>query len=307
MTASKDYFKLHFIVFLWGFSAILGKLVTIPAVEMVWYRSLIAAAGMGAVIYYLRGTFRVSKPDLYSMLGIGVIVAIHWIAFFGSARVANVSVSLVGFATNSLWAAILDPWFKGERIKKYEILLGLIVITGLYIIFSFDFQYKLGLLLGVFAGFTAALFSVLNSRLVTQNSARTITFYEMIGVTIGTALFFPVYKMTWAVNYELQLSPSAWDWLWIALLAVVCSVYAYTVAVDLMKRISVFMIQLTLNLEPVYGIIMAVLIFGQREKMNLNFYIGTFIILSAVLVYPLMKRKFERIVPAAHTESTPDQ
>lgn len=295
MTASKDYFKLHFIVFLWGFSAILGKLVTIPAVEMVWYRSLIAAAGMGAVIYYLRGTFRVSKPDLYSMLGIGVIVAIHWIAFFGSARVANVSVSLVGFATNSLWAAILDPWFKGERIKKYEILLGLIVITGLYIIFSFDFQYKLGLLLGVFAGFTAALFSVLNSRLVTQNSARTITFYEMISAALFTGISLPFFNMT-GVDVRFPNLPSGMDLLYIAILAGVCSIYAYTVAVELMKRVSVFMIQLTLNLEPVYGIVMAVMIFGQHEKMSTNFYIGTLVILSAVIAYPLVRKRYDKSV-----------
>lgn len=295
MASSKDYLKLHFIVFLWGFSAILGKLITIPAVEMVWYRAIFSALGMGAVIYFTRGTFKTRTSDLFKLLAIGGIVAVHWIAFFGSARVSNVSVSLVGFATNSLWTALLEPWFNRTRIKKYELLLGLVVITGLYIIFSFDFHYKLGLFLGVFAGFTSAFFSVFNSRMVQRNSARAITFYEMIGVAIATGLFLP-FAGAFGIEITLPHIPSGMDLLYIAILAGVCSVYAYAVAVELMKRISVFMIQLTLNLEPVYGIIMAVIIFGQQEKMNLNFYIGTLVILSAVLTYPLIRKRFDRTV-----------
>lgn len=295
MASSTDYLKLHFIVFLWGFSAILGKLVSIPAVEMVWYRSILAAAGMGAVIYLTRGTFKVSRTDMMKLFAIGCVVSLHWIAFFGSARVSNVSVSLVGFATNSLWAALLEPWFNRSRIKKYELLLGLIVMSGLYIIFSFDFEYKLGLLLGILAGFTSALFSVFNSKMVKRISARTITFYEMIGAFLATGLFLPLFQLSGA-DIQWPGFPSAMDFLYIAILAGVCSVYAYTVAVELMKRISVFMIQLTLNLEPVYGIIMAVIIFGQQEKMNLNFYIGTLVILSAVITYPMVKRRFDRTV-----------
>jgi drug/metabolite transporter (DMT)-like permease len=296
MASTADYLKLHFIVFLWGFSAILGKLVTIPAVEMVLYRALLAALGMGIVIIASRGVFKIDSTDFVKLILIGFIVSLHWLTFFGAARVSNVSVSLVGFATNSLWAAMLEPWFNRTRIKKYELLLGFVVLSGLYIIFSFDFEYKLGLFLGILAGFTSALFSVFNSKMVKRIPARTITFYEMIGVFIGTALFLPIYKNLWAEGNELQLSPTLTDWLCIALLALVCSVYAYTVAVDLMKRISVFMIQLTLNLEPLYGIIMAVIIFKSSEKMSANFYIGTFIILSAVLVYPLVKKRFERPV-----------
>lgn len=295
MTSSTDYLKLHFIVFLWGFSAILGKLVAVTAVELVWYRSIFAAFGMGLVIYFTRGTFRISRGDLMKLLAIGGIVALHWIAFFGSARVSNVSVSLVGFATNSLWAALLDPWFNRSRIKKYELLLGTIVIAGLYIIFSFDFEYRLGLMLGILAGFTSALFSVLNARMVRRVSARDITFYEMIGVMIATGLFLPLFSLSGG-DLRWPLLPSATDLLYIAILAGACSVYAYTVAVELMKRISVFMIQLTLNLEPVYGIIMAVIIFGQQEKMNLNFYIGTLVILSAVITYPFVKKRFDRTV-----------
>lgn len=291
MASRNDYFKLHFIVFLWGFSAILGMLITIPAVEMVFYRSILAAVGMGILIAATGGQFQVTTRDLIKLLLIGFIVGGHWIAFFGSGRISNVSVSLVGFATNSLWAALLEPLFNKVRIKKTEVFLGLLVITGLYIIFSFDFQYKLGLVFGIAAGFSSALFSVFNSKMVQRIPSFTITFYEMIGAALFIALFLPIYQMTWATNHELQLVPLAMDWVYIALLAGVCSVYAYTVAVELMKRISVFMLQLSLNLEPIYGIIMALIIFKDKEKMGLNFYLGAGLIVSAVLLYPLLKRR----------------
>ncbi|RAV99819.1 DMT family transporter [Pseudochryseolinea flava] len=290
MASTNDYIKLHFIVFLWGFSAILGMLITIPAVEMVFYRSILAAIGMAILIAATKGSFQITTTDLIKLLFIGFIVGGHWIAFFGSGRISNVSVSLVGFATNSLWAALLEPVFNKVRIKKTEVFLGLLVIAGLYIIFSFKFQYKLGLLLGILAGFSSALFSVFNSKMVRRVPAYTITFYEMIGAALFIALFLPIYKMTWASNHELQLIPTTMDWIYIALLAGVCSVYAYSVAVELMKKISVFMLQLALNLEPLYGIIMALIIFKDKEKMGVNFYLGAALIVSAVLLYPVLKK-----------------
>jgi len=293
MASRNDYFKLHFIVFLWGFSSILGKLISLPAMEMVFFRSILAVAGMGILILIVRGNFKVTTAELIKLILIGFIVALHWVAFFGSGRVSNVSVSLVGFATNSLWAALLEPLFNRSRIKKFELVLGLIVILGLYIIFSFDFQYKLGLLIGILAGFTAALFSVLNSKMIRTIDSYTITFYEMIGVFIGLGLCLPIYKNTIAEGHILQLSPTFNDWIYLILLAGGCSVYAYSQAVELMKKLSVFFIQLTLNLEPIYGIIMAVIIFKEKEKMGINFYAGTSIILLAVVLYPLLKNRIQ--------------
>jgi drug/metabolite transporter (DMT)-like permease len=261
--------------------------------EMVFFRSLLAVAGMAILILMVRGKFKVTRVEFFKLILIGFIVALHWVSFFGSARISNVSVSLVGFATNSLWAALLEPLFNRSRIKKFELFLGLIVLFGLYVIFSFDFQYKLGLIIGIFAGFTGALFSVFNAKMIQTVDSYTITFYEMIGVFVGLALFMPIYKNTWAVGHVLQLSPSINDWIYLVLLAGGCSVYAYSQAVELMKKLSVFLIQLTLNLEPVYGIIMAVIIFKEKEKMGLNFYAGTCIILLAVALYPLLKKRVE--------------
>ena len=289
MAPVTDYIKLHFIVFLLGFTAVLGKLVLLPYVEMVFYRTLLAAAGTGIWVLASRGSFKVTGPDLLKLFLTGFIIAIHWLAFFGSGRIANPSTSLVGFATCSLWAALIEPLAKGKRIQLLEIGLGLVVLVGLATILLFDFQYKLGLFLAVISGLTAALFGVINSRMVTSVNAFTITFYEMIGACLGVLLFFPFYSQGELI--QIDLNPAPTDWIYIVILAWVCSTYAFSVSINLSKRLSVFFIQLTLNLEPVYGIVLALLIFGHKEVMELNFYAGTLIILSAVLAHPFFKKR----------------
>ncbi len=292
-TTASDYFKLHFIVFLFGFTAILGKLVSLPSVEMVFYRTLLAALGMGALIIVRGGSFALpSVKDFLKLMLTGFIVALHWLTFFGSGRVSNPSVSLVGFATCSFWAALIEPIAKRKKIRPMELGLGMAVLIGLYVIFTFDFHYVLGLLLGIASGLTAAVFSVINSKLVTRMSSYTITFYEMVAACLGIILFFPFYQPYFS-GKGLQLIPSAADWFYLALLGWVCSVYAYSQMIDLSKKLSVFFIQLALNLEPVYGIGLALLIFGKQEVMGWNFYVGTLIILTSVALYPLLRRRYE--------------
>ena len=252
---TRDYLKLHFIVLLFGFTAVLGKLISLPSVEMVFYRTLLAAMGMGVLMILFRKSFTVSKNDLIIILLTSMIVAVHWITFFVSGKISNPSTSLVGFATCSFWAAIFEPLAKGKKIQFLEIGLGIMVLIGLCIILAFDFRYPLGLFLGVISGLTAAWFTVINSKIVNRVSTYTITFYEMIGACAFIVLFMPIYKATWAAKGELNLIPTTLDWFYLALLAWACSVYAYSVAIELTKKLSVFFIQLALNLEPVYGII----------------------------------------------------
>ncbi len=292
IATTRDYFKLHFIVFLWGFTAVLGKLISIPSVEMVFYRTLLAAIGMGVLMLIWRTSFSVSASDLSKLLLTSLIVAIHWITFFVSGKISNPSTSLVGFATCSFWAAFFEPIANGKKIQPLEVGLGVIVLIGLSIILAFDFQYPMGLFLGVISGMTAALFSVINSKFVHRIHSHTITFYEMVGACLTVLLFMPVYKNTWA-HGELHLIPTFQDWIYIAIMAWACSVYAYSQAITLMKKLSVFFIQLALNLEPVYGIVLALLVFGQQEVMSLTFYVGTLIIVSAVVAYPFLKKKTE--------------
>jgi len=295
-----DYFKLHFIVFLFGFTAILGKLVSLPSVEMVFYRTLLAAVGMGALIVFTKKSFALpSQKDFWKLIITGLVVALHWLTFFGSGRVSNPSVSLVGFATCSFWAALIEPIAKRKKIRPMEVGLGIAVLIGLYVIFSFDFHYMLGLLLGIASGLTAAIFSVINSKMVTRISSYTITFYEMVAACLGIIIFFPFYQ-TYFSDGSLHLIPTAADWFYLALLGWVCSVYAYSQMIELSKKLSVFFIQLALNLEPVYGIALALLVFGRQEVMGWNFYFGTLIILTAVALYPLLKRKFEHHFNSPH-------
>ena len=294
MATTGDYIKMHFLVFLWGFTAILGKLITIPAVEMVFLRTLVATIGMALVIWFRKDVFKIKKGDTILLIFTGFIVGAHWITFFGSARISNVSVSLVGFATTSLWTAILEPLSKGEKIRGYEVVLGCLVIVGIVIIFSFDFQYQLGFLVAILSGILAAVFSIITSKAAKRISPYAITFYEMFGAVLGILLFLPFYQEYLATDGRLHLIPTFLDWFYIAILALVCTVYAFTVMVEIMKRVSVFFIQLTINLEPIYGIIMALIIFRDEEKMKGNFYLGTLVILSAVLLYPYIKRKFDK-------------
>ncbi len=291
--STPDFFRLHFIVILFGFTGILGKLVTLPAVEMVFYRTLLAALGMGLFLIVTQRSPRVTVADMRALLLTGIIVGIHWLSFFLSGRIANVSVSLVGFATASFWTSLLEPLFTRTRVKPIEVFLGLFVLGGLVIIFGSDFAYSTGLWVGILSGFTCAIFALINARLVNRVDPFVITFYEMIGAMASIAIFLPLYRNHWADGQILRLTPTGLDWIWLLLLAWLCTVYAYSAAVELFKRISVFLFQLTLNLEPVYGILMALVVFGEAERMTLNFYLGAFVIFCAVVAFPLVNRKLD--------------
>ncbi|MDQ3394189.1 MAG: DMT family transporter [Bacteroidota bacterium] len=284
----KDYVKLHFIVLLWGFTAIIGLLIYIPSVELVFYRTLLSFLGLGVLLFIWKENVMIGAGELIKIFATGFLIAAHWILFFAAAKISTASVTLAGMATASLWTSILEPIIIKGKIKAHEVLLGLVVIAGLYVIFHFEFNHALGLGMAILSAFLAALFTVINGRFTLRQNSFVITFYEMIGACAGTALFFPIY--TTYFTDELQLTPSLMDWFYIAILALVCTVYAYSASVELMLRMSAFSLNLVVNLEPVYGILLAYIIFGDAEKMTLGFYIGTFIILLAVLAYPYLNK-----------------
>jgi drug/metabolite transporter (DMT)-like permease len=291
--STKDYLMLHFVVLIWGFTAILGVLISIPAVEIVFYRTLLASASIGLIFFVRKNNIRLPPKQLLKIVTTGFIISVHWILFFWSARVATVSVALAGFATCSLWTAFLEPLANKTKLKWYEILLGLVVISGLYVIFRFEFGYWVGLTMAVTSAFLGALFTVINAKLIKRHSPFILTFYEMIGACLFTVLFFPVYSHFLTAD-GLNLTLKGYDWLWLFLLAGVCTVYAFSVSVELMKRLTAFAVNLTVNLEPVYGIILAVIIFGEQEKMTGGFYLGTLIILLAVCIYPVISYFYRR-------------
>jgi len=291
----KDYIHLHFLVLIWGFTAILGLLITIPSVEVVFYRTLIASATIGVWIFFFKK--KISQPNGRSIVKItltGFVIAAHWILFFAAAKVSNASVCLAGLSTTTLWTSFIEPIIFKRKIKYYEVLLGLVIMLGLYVIFQFDFNHQLGLMMGIGSAFLAALFSVINGKFTRKHDPYHITFYEMLGACLGTIIFMPFYLKFFSETGKLELALNLSDLGYILILALVCTVYAFSASVELLKRITVFMSNLTINLEPVYGIILALLFFGEKEKMGGGFYLGTSIILVAILSYPLLNRIFKR-------------
>lgn len=290
---TKDYLHLHFITLIWGFAAILGLMVQLPSVELVFYRTLIATLGLYVVIKARKSSLRIDDTrDYWIVLGTGILIAAHWVTFFLSARISNVSVSLAGFATCSLWTALIEPMALGRKIKGYELVLGIIAVIGIAVIFNTEFTYINGLIVAIISALLCSFFSVINVGLSKKYDPYVITFYEMIGATLSIAIFFPVYTNTYVDR--LQLSGTFMDFLFISILAIFCTVYAYSISVELMKRISAFSINLTVNLEPVYGIILALLIFGESEEMSSGFYLGTGLILTSVLLYPMLNKRFKQ-------------
>ncbi len=291
----KDYLLLHFIVFIWGFTAIIGKLISIPAVELVLYRTLIAFLILVVLIYFQKKTFFLGKRELFKVFGTGLLIAGHWILFFGAARVSNVSACLVGMATSSLWTSILEPVVNKKKISILEIGLGLFVIAGLYLVFQVDTKYILGVTMAIGSAMLASGFSIANSHLVKKHDSYTITLYEMAGAFVGTVLFIPFYLKYFSISHSLQMLPSWLDWIYIIILSGVCTVYAFSMGVKLLKTFTAFIMNLTVNLEPVYGIILAFLIFGEEEKMTTGFYVGTLIILLSVIFYPILQTQTQKI------------
>lgn len=289
----KDYLMLHFVVLIWGFTAILGMLISIPTIEMVFYRTFLAFVALGLIFWWRKTKIRIPQKELLKILATGGIICLHWLLFFGAARVSNISVCLAGLATASFWTAFIEPMVNKTKVKWYEVLLGLVIIVGLVIIFSFELDYWLGLVMSVGSALLGACFMVINSRLTKRGNPYIITFYEMLGACLFSVLALFCYQLFYS-GEELQLIPTTMDWVWLFLLAGFCTVYAFSVSVELMKRLTAFAVNLTVNLEPVYGIILAVLIFGEKEKMTGGFYLGTLIILLAVCLYPLFNYIYKR-------------
>lgn len=297
----KDYLLLHFIVLIWGFTSILGLLISLPALELVFYRTLLAAVGVGLVMVWRKKNILVPPAELIKIAGVGVLISLHWIFFFWSAKVSTASVCLAGMATTSLWTAFVDPIINRTKIKWYEVALGLLVISGLVVIFQFESGYWLGLSLALLSAFLSALFSVFNAKLTFRHTPYQITLFEMAAASLFALFFMPIYSEFLNDGAPIQWEWKGLDWVWMPVLSGICTVYAFSVSVELMKRVSVFTINLTINLEPVYGILLAVLVFGEKEKMTPQFYLGTLIILISVLIYPVLnywnkRRKAIRII-----------
>ncbi|MBP8793922.1 MAG: DMT family transporter [Lutibacter sp.] len=286
-TNFQNYLQLHLIVFIWGFTAILGALISIDAIPLVWYRMFLAVIFVFLYLIIKRKPIRIPPKLLLKMFIGGVIISVHWIAFFSSIKVANVSIALVTLSTGALFASIIEPIFFKRKLDFLEIFFGLLVISGLYIIFNVEGDYTLGIIYALIAAFLSALFSVLNGLYIKRINAEIITFYQLLFGVLFITIFI---LFTNGFNYQ-DFALSTNDFIYLFVLSSICTAYAFMVSIKLMKFLTPYTVMLTINLEPIYGIILAVIIFGEKEQMSPKFYIGASIILLTVVLNGILKNK----------------
>jgi drug/metabolite transporter (DMT)-like permease len=284
---AKNILLMHFVILIFGFTGILGKLITIEAIPLVFWRTLI---GGGAIYVWLKVRRKVSKKstsDLLKMGGIGLLVAIHWITFFASIKTSNVSVALTMLATSPMFIGFLEPLIFKRKIDWRDLTVAGVVLLGVGTIFSFNTTYPEGMILGIISAFFASLFATFNGVLIKTHDASNISLVELL--TASAAIFILLF-FTGEVNWELFVLSSQ-DWFWITILALVATSFAFIAFTSIMKVLTPFTTSVAINLEPIYSIILAVMIFGEEEIMGPRFYIGALIIIGAVLLNTILKRK----------------
>jgi drug/metabolite transporter (DMT)-like permease len=284
---AKNILLMHFVILIFGFTGILGKLITIEAIPLVFWRTLI---GGGAIYVWLKVRRKVSKKstaDVLKMGGIGLLVAIHWITFFASIKISNVSVALTMLATSPMFIGFLEPLIFKRKIDWRELTVAGVVLVGVGTIFSFNTTYHEGMILGIISAFFASLFATLNGVLIKTHDASNISLVELL--TASAAIFILLF-FTGKVNSELFVLSSQ-DWFWITILALVATSFAFIAFTSVMKVLTPFTTSVAINLEPIYSIILAVMIFGDEEIMGTRFYIGASIIIGAVMLNTILKRQ----------------
>jgi len=285
----KSYIELHFIILIWGFTAILGKLVSLEAIPLVWYRLLLSLPFLLAWILYRKFSLKITLKNALQYIIGGLLIALHWVAFFMAIKVSNISIALVTMSTGAFFASLLEPLFFKRKIQVLEVIFGVFIIGGLYLIFQVNQLYLSGILWALLAAFLSALFSVLNGLFVKRQNGYVLSLYQLFFGFIGISLFL-LFKGDFNSNF-FQLSSS--DWWYLLILSSVCTAYAFAASIDVMKYLSPYTVMLSINLEPVYAILLALVIFGESEKMQSNFYYGAGIIIAIVIANTFLKKKLE--------------
>ncbi len=280
----KAFLQLHLAIFLAGFTGVLGKLISINELMLVWYRMLFAAILLLFISVFTKKIKLLHLKDMLPLVGIGAIIALHWVSFYGAIKYANVSIALVCFSAVGFFSSFLDPLLSKRLILFSEVGLGLLAILGVYLIFHFDQAFRTGIIFGVISAFLASLFPILNKRLIEKHGPETITFYEMGGGWMALNLVAPIYFFYAPVNTYL---PGAKDLFWLMVLSLFCTVLAFNLSVRALARISPFTVNLSFNLEPIYGIALAFMLYNEHKTLGITFYVGLSIILLTVVLQSL--------------------
>lgn len=282
----KHYLHLHFLVFIAGFTAILGEAITIGSIELVWHRMFIAFILTFFFLIIKKNTLKISLNNFFKFFVAGIIIALHWVTFFEAIEQSNISITLAMFSTGAFFASIIEPIFFKRKIKIIEIVLGFLVIIGVYIVMNADINSFLGVVLGISSALLSSLFSVINGKLVQNSTPYVISFYEFFAGVVFLYVYLLLSGSTEKLIIENYIS---YDYLFIFILGSICTAYAFIASVYILKYLSPYTLVLTYNLEPIYGIILAIAIFPENEKMNTSFYVGTFIIISTIIINSIIK------------------
>ena len=288
-------------MFIWGFTAVLGALISIGATALVWYRMLIASLVIFVYIKIKGISLKAKGKTLLGLAGVGVLIALHWLTFFGAVKIANVSITLAMMSTGAFFTSILEPIFYKRKIIWYELVFGLLVIGGLYLIFEVETRYTEGIIVALISALLAALFTLFNGKYAKMHDSVMISFYELLTGALFITVFLAVTNRFDASFFQVQQT----DWIYLIILATVCTAYAFIASVKVMKHLTPYTIMLTTNMEPVYGIILAFLILGDAEQMNTGFYFGAILILLTVILNGILKnarrRKAARVLNTIKT------
>jgi drug/metabolite transporter (DMT)-like permease len=282
---------LHLVVLILGFTAILGKLISLPAYELVWYRMMIAVVALLMIMALKKQRLQLPFRDILKLSGIGMIIAVHWICFFHAIKVSNVSVTLGCLSVTTLFTSFIEPLIERRKISLIEVLIGLVIIFGIYIIFQFETRFLWGIIFTLFAALFASLFSVLNKQIATKYKPDVTSFYEMLSGFICISLFLFLFNDISTLKLRLSIP----DLIYLLLLGVVCTAFAFSTTVKIMQKLTAYQVVLAINLEPIYGILAAYFIFGESEHMSTGFYFGASIILASVVFYTFWRSRKKRI------------
>jgi drug/metabolite transporter (DMT)-like permease len=284
----KAFIQLHIAVLLAGLTGVLGKLISLNEGLLVWWRLLLAIPLLWVLALVRRQAVRIDRRDMWRIIGVGGIAALHWVAFYGSIKYSNVSVGLLCFSAIGFFTALIEPLVLGHRIDIVELMLGLLVIAGIFFIFQVDPHFKTGIVIGLVSALLGSLFPVLNKRILQRVSAVNVTLYELSGGFLVLSVLMPFYLHYFRAS---SLIPSWADLGWLLILSWLCTVLAFNLSMSALQRISAFTVNLSYNLEPVYGILLAFLLFREDKYLNVGFYVGFCLILLSIILQMLRLRR----------------
>ena len=280
---TKAYIQMHLSIILWGATAVLGRGISLSEGMLVWYRLIITSVSLFLAIKFTKRSLKVSRETFLKLAGIGVLLMIHWLFFYGAIKYSNVSMTLSLFSSTTLFTALIEPVITDKKFNRIELLFSLLAITGMCIIFYTDtHSYGVGIFLALMAAFVGAFFNILNSKVVKTVSSDVVSFYEIFSGLIALTLFLPFYIRYFQVK---ELVPTNLDWLLLTILAVACTHITLVLSLNALRHLSAFTLNLAINLEPVYGIALAFLIFGENKQMGPGFFIGTVLIMASVVLH----------------------